>query len=378
MTEPVTVTYLSNDALTEGVGASQVLAYVERIAARGVHVRLHSFEKDPPTPALEARLASAQVEWRPHRFGRHGALGGAWRVVEAAVPLRAAAVVHARADLAAASALLARPKHWVWDCRGLYADQRIALGSLRAGSPEHRVLARVERAAARGSDAIITLTAAVVPVLATRHGDAIPAKTTVITTCVDTKRFLAAPPPPEPARLLLAGTINRFYDVPAMLSLVDAMRRRRPTELALLTPPTTAWDDALAAAAPVRLQAVPHDAMPELLATAHAGLSVCRDDAGISLTGSMPTKIAEFLAVGRPVVVNRALGDASALVREHRVGVVVEASTRDGIERAADELTELLEDRDAPRRCRALALEHFDLDRAADRLVEIYRRIAAS
>ena len=38
------VTYLSVDPVTSTVGASQVLAYVERLAERGVGVDLHSFE----------------------------------------------------------------------------------------------------------------------------------------------------------------------------------------------------------------------------------------------------------------------------------------------------------------------------------------------
>ena len=38
------VTYLSVDPVTSTVGASQVLAYVERLAERGVRVDLHSFE----------------------------------------------------------------------------------------------------------------------------------------------------------------------------------------------------------------------------------------------------------------------------------------------------------------------------------------------
>ena len=42
------LTYLTFDSLAEGVGASQVLAYVERLADRGLDVRLHTFEKTAP------------------------------------------------------------------------------------------------------------------------------------------------------------------------------------------------------------------------------------------------------------------------------------------------------------------------------------------
>jgi len=50
-------------------------------------------------------------------------------------------------------------------------------------------------------------------------------------------------PPDEPLRLLLGGTINHYYDVPAMVRLVEVSRRRRPTDLILLTPEKTAWEE---------------------------------------------------------------------------------------------------------------------------------------
>ena len=56
------------------------------------------------------------------------------------------------------------------------------------------------------------------------------------------------------------------------------------------------------------------DEMAKLVSSCHVGLSVCRDDAGPSLQAAMPTKIGEFLASGRPVVVNPGPGDAAGWV----------------------------------------------------------------
>lgn len=370
------VTYLSSDALTDGVGASQVLPYVERLPLRGIDVTLHSFEKEPAGAALHQRLAAAGVRWVPHPFGRFGAIGGVGRIARGAAALRRADLVHARADLAAASALLARSDPWVWDCRGLFADQRLDLGTLAPGSAEHRALQAIERRSARGSSAIVTLTRAVIPVLDQRHGPGVAAKATVITTCVDTRRFALEPmPAADRIRLLLAGTINRYYDVPAMIRLVAELQRRRPTALVLASPGETSWEAELAPLAPERVTATPEE-MPPLVASAHVGLSVCRDDAGVSLVGSMPTKIGEFLATGRPVVVNSRLGDAAAIVDEHRCGVVLGDTGDGGIATAVDTLEALLVDPSLPDRCRAVAELHFDLERAVDRLAEVYRSIS--
>ena len=116
--------------------------------------------------------------------------------------------------------------------------------------------------------------------------------------------------------------------------------------------------------------------MPALIASCHAGLSVCRDDAGISLVAAMPTKIGEFLAVGRPVIVNPGLQDAASMVDQADAGVVVDTSAA-GLDAAATRLLELLDDEATPGRATGLAAGFFDLDAGVDRLVEAYRRMSA-
>lgn len=366
------VTYLTTDSVSEGIGASQVLAYAERLATRGLDVDLHTFEKAVPTPTMREHIAATGIRWHPHPFGAFGARGGAARVAAGAIAIRQADLVHARSDLAAASALLARVPHWLWDVRSLWADQRIALGALRSGSAEHRVLQAIERRATRHSSAMVTLTEAVVPVLESRYGVRLRRKTTVIPTCVDTRRFTSSPlPPPDPVVVLLAGTLNAYYDVPLMVELVTQWQRRRHVQLSLITPAETPWDTKFSQLLAVRSTAT-FEQMPERVAAAHVGLSVCRSDAGVSLTASMPTKIAEFLATGRPVVVNHNLGDAGRLVEQHHAGVAVRAG--DATSDVLDRLDELVEDPGTAARCRRLALEHFDLDHAIDGLVEAYER----
>jgi glycosyltransferase involved in cell wall biosynthesis len=369
------LTYLTTDSLAEGVGASQVLAYLDRLVARGLDVRLHTFEKQAPPPTLLARVRSKGIRWSPHQFGRLGAAGGVGRVTRGARAVRGAELVHARSDMPAASAMLARCPTFIWDVRSLWADQRIALGTLRPGSPEHRVFQRVEGAAARRSSGIVTLTAAVLPVLDGRYDGVVSSKSQIIPTCVDLRAFpLTDAPPGPPWRLLLAGTLNTYYDVPLMVRFVSVGQRRRRAELELLSPTATTWDDVLEPVTTRRGSATPAE-MPQRLQACHVGLSVCRRDAGVSLTGSMPTKIAEFLASGRPVVVNPGLGDADRMVEASGAGIVLRDPRDEGLEAAWDALEDLLADPATPQRCRDLAEAHFDLEKAADSLMTMYERV---
>jgi glycosyltransferase involved in cell wall biosynthesis len=359
----------------EGVGASQVLPYAEGLARKGLPVILHTFEKATPSSAVAERLRTAGVTWKPHPFGRFGPLGGALRILRGAYLIRDAELVHARSDLAAASALIARPDRWLWDSRSFYADQKIELGELRRGSVEEKLLRIVEQRSAEKAFAIVTLTSAAKPVLAERFGQHVLAKCHVVTTCVDIERFQPKPlPPVDPLTFFLAGSVNRYYDVPLMVALVKRASRDRHVAFHLASQNATAWEIELEQAVTRRFSLQP-DQVPNVISMCHVGLSVCREDAGISLTGSMPTKIAEFLASGRPVVVNPSLGDAAQIVTEHDCGVVLRGQSPDDLDRAVIEIEELLADEETPERCRAVAETHFNLERAVDALLGIYRDV---
>jgi glycosyltransferase involved in cell wall biosynthesis len=111
--------------------------------------------------------------------------------------------------------------------------------------------------------------------------------------------------------------------------------------------------------------------MPARVSAHHAGLGMLRPGAGN--VAAMPTKIGEFLAVGRPVVVSPGLGDLDDLLARYDCGVVVPDATTSGLHRAVDHLERLLDDPACPGRCRELAAQHFDLDSGIDALLEAYR-----
>lgn len=367
------LTYLTTDSLSEGVGSSQVMPYVVRLAQRGVDVTLHSFEKGDVDRAIRRRLASAGVRWRPHRFRVGGAGGGLLRVAQCAVAAGGGGLVHARSDLPAAACLLTRRPAWVWDVRGFWREDRLALGMLRAGSPTERVLRGLESAAARSSGSIVILSQTAADILARRFGDDIAKKTWVITTCVDLERFPLTPLPDGTSlRLLLAGSLSGLYDIPAMLRLVERLRRRRTTDLTVLTPTATRWDDLFRSHGATLGHAAPAE-MPERVGEHQVGLSVRRLDVGVAGYSATPTKVGEFLACGRPVVVNTGLGDLDTLLSKYDAGVIVRDHSDEELDRVVTEVERLVEDPATPRRCRALAEEHFDVDQGVGRLLEAYR-----
>lgn len=375
------LTYLTVDSVVTGVGTSQVLPYVTRLAARGLPVTLHSFEPARPPAQLVDGLRRAGVAWRPHRFRGRGALGGIGRVLTGAVAARGRPLVHCRSTLPAASALLSRPGAWVWDQRDFWLDQRIALGSVASGSPRERLLRRVEHVAAERSDAVITLTVAAVDELERRYPGFDRRRATVVPTCVDLDRFAPAPLSPfEPLIVMFSGSFNELYDARVAVRLIDRLRARAagPIAMRVLQPcgsPPSAGVRVLAAAG-ATIGTAPFEDMPDELRAAHVGFAILRRDLPAVAAAGAPTKLAELLACGRPVVVSAGLGDYDELLPACGAGVVVDGGDEAALDRAATELLALLADPATPERCRALAEQQFGLDHAVGRLLAVYRSLS--
>ena len=366
------LTYLSFDSLSEGVGASQVLLYVEALARRGLQVRLHTFEKVPPSETLESRLRAQGVNWFVHQFGAFGPAGGLRRVAVGAAAVRGAELVHARSALPAACALLGRPGSWIWDMRGFWSDERIELGGMQRGATVERVVRLIEHRAALSAEVIITLAAAAIPVIAERYGEAVARKARVIPTCVDLERFALSELLPPPVRLLISGTLNARYDVDGMLRFAAQLARQLPVTLYVLCPDPSRFESRLRSAGAVVDKAEPSE-MPTRVASAHVGLSLLKPAPTPASKASVPTKLGEFLACGRPIVVSKDLGDMEELLARYDCGVVVRDSTDDELERCAAELARLLQDPSTAKRCRALAEDNFSLDHGVSSLIQAYK-----
>ena len=87
------------------------------------------------------------------------------------------------------------------------------------------------------------------------------------------------------------------------------------------------------------------------------------------------TKTAEFLACGRPVIINSLQGDFGTLIRENNAGVVTSSESEDKIEGYVRKILELVKDETTPKRCRQLAVEEFSLDEGIKKLIKLYQKL---
>jgi glycosyltransferase involved in cell wall biosynthesis len=91
-----------------------------------------------------------------------------------------------------------------------------------------------------------------------------------------------------------------------------------------------------------------------------------------SKQSSSPTKIAEYLAAGLPIISNSGVGDLDGLIEGENVGVILKGFSEDDYADALEKIYGLLADPDLQQRCRTVAYKYFDLETVGG---PAYRRI---
>jgi glycosyltransferase involved in cell wall biosynthesis len=227
-----------------------------------------------------------------------------------------------------------------------------------------------EELACNSAMALSTLTHAVVPILEDRH-KRLPNLRTVVPTAVDLDRFRFSPKIPQKIKGLYSGTYNRYYDLELSLKFIEALKRITDCEVDWAKPKESNTNSLNAGE--TSIFSVTQPEMANLMSKYSFGISICKESAGLSLKAAMPTKIAEFLAIGRPLVVNTGLGDCDELFANGKTGVVI--SQDDDLDQKAFELYELCLDPETPERCRNLAEEHFSFDKGVDKYLNVYSQM---
>lgn len=371
------ILYVSYDGIGEPLGRSQVLSYLARLAA-SFEITLISFEKSPgPTAELHGELAALGIDWRPLSYHKRppvlstglDVLAGR-RAATQAAQQRKPDIVHVRSYVPALIALSARPRtggRLVFDIRGFWADERVEGGLWPAGGVLYRIAKRCERRFFAEADGIVTLTEASVPqIRAWARGDA--TDVTVIPTCVELERFSDRPPRPGGPHAVWSGSVGTWYRFDLAAPIVRALG----LPLTVITRQEQLARELLGGH-PAEIRAAEPQQMPGELFAGDVGLCLIRSS--FSKTASAPTRFAEYLAAGMPVIVTPAVGDLEAIVEDDGVGVVLRSEDPDGIRRAADAARAMAADPVVRQRCCDCARRRFDVRAGSASYERLYRRL---
>jgi glycosyltransferase involved in cell wall biosynthesis len=390
------VLYISYNGLAEPLGRSQILPYVQGLSEAGHSFDLLSFEKNRSATTLspeEVRsLLPPGVRWIPLRYHKRPSVPAtAWDVMHGT--LRALGgprpdLVHARATIpalmAAPSARL-RGTPWLFDVRGLLAQEYVDGRHWRQGGLLSRVAEHFEQRLLRSADGLVFLTRRA----ARMKGAAGRGRPLAVIPCaVDLERFSFRPEARPRIRALLglrdeplavySGSLGSWYLHDQMLDFVSASREQLPRlHFLVLTPQREIVERAAerkGLSSLLRTASVSPHEVPDYLSAADFGVSFI--DPAPSKAASSPTKLAEYLACGLPAVLNAGVGDADELSAEPAWVLVKDLDPR-GYRDAARRVDDLLSRPDRREVARGLAATRFSLSEAVRRYDALYREVAS-
>lgn len=369
------VQYLTFDSIREGVGSSQVVNYLKRLS-RDWDIELVNFEKRIDVQDVK-RMHSLGINWNPINFGRFGFLGGLWRVFALRRRVKSESIVHARSDFSALAAILAGSSRVIWDCRAITPDQRIAQKKKRKFSIEYMVLRVIEYICAIKSQRIIVITKGACEFLMNRYN--LPREKFLhVSTCVELDSFRPslkyAFKDKDSLNIAFIGTLGRHYDIDLMNRIVSQFRSKINTKftIALSEGSTTLYSEMNYD----ELVHLGHDEMPEFINSQDIGISIWRKDMGVSLISVAATKNAEFLACGKPIIVNIGQGDIGRLVLDYKVGVATSDDSNLSISRYVEDCLYLLRnDSSLAKRCVDLAYGQYSLEKGTNSISQLYSEL---
>ena len=367
------IQYLTLNSLQEGVGASQVLEYV-LLLSNYFSIRLVTIEVLAPPADLILRLNNADIEWVYVKGDRRHTLSKLLNFYRFLRLVDSRLLTHARSDITFVLAAIKGVKRIIWDSRSLNAEQTIFIKSKKRLSFEYLTLRVIERYCAKNSEVTICITQAARTFLIQRFRMN-PDRVHVISTCANLNRFNLSdlPKTQGTVRVLFSGTLSSAYDIELMNSILTELRSRFKVEFTMAL--SLGHTQLYRQMAPDRVLFLSHDEMPKEVSQSHFGLSILKSNIGVSLLSVSSTKNAEFLASGRPIIVNANQGDIGSLVENNAIGVATYGSSDTEVSDYVNEIERLLKYSSTSIACRQIAKEYFDLDAAVRCLIAIYNGI---
>ena len=391
--------YISYMGLTEPLLHSQVLNYLKILRQNGIPVCILSYEKrhlfkKHKVKIIKEDMNKAGIKWMSLGYHKrfqflskpYDIIRGMFTALYISIKERRD-VIHARGTFCALIGILPcliLRKKMIFDMRGLMAEEYVDAGLWKKDSMAYKIVDRLEQYFIKKADEVIVLTGKAKELMLSKGRVK---NITLIPACTDLNRFGLKKVDSEFRSrysldkkfiLIYTGSLGTWYMLFEMMDFYkELLSADNSAVFFILSQTNKAWVE----------QYIPDDIKKNVIVDFSNPENVVDflnlADVGIffikscfSKTASCPTKFGEYLACGLPVVINKGIGDTEQIVRENRVGVVMEDFSAQEYRKKIEELKELLKEGDAlRRRCRNVAERYFSLAQGGKKYLEVYERL---
>jgi glycosyltransferase involved in cell wall biosynthesis len=404
------VLFISYDGMTDPLGQSQVIPYLKELSRHGYQFTILSFEKrarlEKEGHIIRKLVSEAGIEWVPLTFtARPPILAKIWdrfRMRSTAARLhrqRHFDLVHCRSYVAAEVGLELKKRAGVkmlFDMRGFWADEKVDNGQWPQDKALYRRIynhyKKQEQRFLLGADGIVSLTEAARSYLLKQPHYA-RLSITVIPCCADLAHFDYHHVQPEEAAALrqelgllpgdkvlnYLGSVGGWYLTGEMFRFFSLLLKKDPTfKMLVLTKddPARVHQEAASLGIPADRLLVTYaerKRLPVFMALSALSIFFIRDT--FSKKASSPTKHAELMGMGTPVICND-IGDTGNIIRATGTGLVVNEFDDASLQAAVDAVDSLVGlEKSMIRRA---AFRYFDLNEGAERYRALYQDILST
>lgn len=351
--------FVTNNGLSDHIGVSQVLPYLEGLAHKGHRISCVSVEH--PSNAsifnqdIKPRLIASGIGHYPivrslnpflrklERFSMTYQL----KVQLKSVILGASVdLIHCRSYMPLAAVMPLSQKlslPFIFDMRGFWIDERLESGAWDKDRYYWKVVAnyfrRLEQKALKNSAGIVVLTEDAKKAIV-KHSAYGNGKIAVIPCSVNQSTFKPKPKLREKNRLALGltpddvvlaylGSAGPLYRIDILYKLAVRLKARGvPVRILFLGTHSVQEHINRAkklgvnlAVSDIRCCQVPHEKVPDTLSAADFGISFRIQE--FSSLGVSATKVGEYLACGLPVISNKGVGDIDHIIEDGKTGLIL-------------------------------------------------------
>ncbi|MCW3102506.1 MAG: hypothetical protein JWO09_946 [Bacteroidetes bacterium] len=405
------VLYISYDGMTDPLGQSQVIPYLQGLSAKGHEITLISCEKKGRFSAhggmIAALLSASSISWHPVPYSPLPSMLSkqlnlfrmekkARQLCEAQQP----AAVHCRSYMAALIGLKLKRKYgiqFIFDMRGFWADERIDGNIWSLRNPLHKRIytyfKKMETEFLLNADYTISLTEnAKEEILSwpALKGKQVPVE--VIPCCADLDLFSAKSVDPAQQQSLRArfgigenelvisylGSIGTWYMLDEMLDFFKCLLAKKTNAKFLFITPDAA--DLIHEGA--RKKGIPPERIivvsaqraevPAYLSLSAISLYFIRPL--YSKKASSPTKTAEIMGLGIPLITNSGIGDSDLILGEAKAGALINEFSTAEYELIIEQIDVLLK-LDKLKIAQA-SEKYFSLQRGVEKYAAVYGKLA--
>ena len=388
------ILFLTRNGLLEPLGQSQILSYLVPLS-QDFNIHIVSFEKRRDLEDLnhlnqiKEKCKSNNIQWSPLTYrktfrslgitiGFIDLLSRAWSLCAS----KKIDCIHARSYYPAFIALLLfKTKNipFIFDMRALWPEELVEAGRLKKGRLAWKTIKGLEKKCLKHASKVISLTYAAVTHLDKENPSyELKNKTVVIPTCADLDRFEIKTIKKEFNHITLScvgSMLSGWFKIDVLKNVLNYMlttyanvnfeflTRDSKQDLLNYLDPTKKWEDRII------IESVLFRDMPKRLSS-HDG-SMFFFTSNISKLGSAPTRMAEILGTGTPILTNAGVGDVDTIILENSVGQLLNPNDTNDIENSCDLFVNMIKQNEIAARCRATSERLFSLDSG----VQKYRRV---